>query len=65
LDAAFAAFADVVLVCDLLCVRALPAADFTVLLDEVLNAFEAFFAVLLPVVFAIVDILIYGALIVF
>jgi hypothetical protein len=52
-EAAFAAFFDVVLLGVLLCVRALAAADFTVLLVEVRNALDALLADLLPVVFAI------------
>jgi len=53
-EADLATFVEVVLFCDLLCVRVLAATDLTVLLVEVLKAFEAFFAVLLLVIFAIV-----------
>jgi hypothetical protein len=59
-DAALAAFAEVISPGDLLCVKALAAADLTDLLVEVLNAFEALFAALALVVFVIVNILIVG-----
>jgi hypothetical protein len=52
-EAAFDAFSDVVSLGALLCVSALAAAVFTVLLVEVRSAFEALFAALPPVVFAI------------
>jgi hypothetical protein len=54
-EAAFAAFAEVTPPGDLLCVKALAAADLTDLPVELPNAFDALFAALLPVVFVIVN----------
>jgi len=52
-EAALAAFSEVVSLGALLCVSALAAADLTVLLVDVRSAFDALFAALPPVVFAI------------